>query len=442
MNEVKAKGLGRKVVMASWLAIFILFGYRATFSVLLAPMQADMGWSVSQLSLGYSLMMSVYAVTAFFSGMIIDKYGTKPAYAIGSVAAALGFFVTSFAQEYWQFLVPYALFAGIGTGMLWVSSTISVRKWYVGKAYATMWGLAFMGAPVAQVVLSLGLKQVLATMDWRQAMQILAVVAFVALAIATIVAKKNPENYGIEPFGLVKGTANTPAKPEYVWTIKEAFGKLAIWCAIGAFLTAMIGEFLIWTQVVNYLVNDVNLTQSEAINVYVSIGIVGIFSMPLMGIVADKVVGKVDVEARGRKIMLIFAPLVGVVACGLLLMAPKSMILAYVACVLFAIYWAIEPGGVAGYAGSIYGRVSLGKIWGTSTLIVMGIGPFTGSFMGGFLFDISGAYTNSILFAMGAFAVSAVIAVIMPLSAVPDSESVSISKASLANIVVDSTEKE
>ena len=59
-------------------------------------------------------------------------------------------------------------------------------------------------------------------------------------------------------------------------------------------------------------------------------------------------------------------------------------------CVLFAVYWAIEPGGVVGYAGAIYGRVSLGKLWGLATLIVMGIGPALGSFMGGYLADTTG----------------------------------------------------
>lgn len=100
MEDRRASKLGHMVVLASWLAVFCLFGYRSTFSVLLGPMTKDLGWSVSKVSLGYSIMMMVYAVTAFFSGMIIDKWGTKPAYAIGSVCAALGFYVTSFAQTY------------------------------------------------------------------------------------------------------------------------------------------------------------------------------------------------------------------------------------------------------------------------------------------------------------------------------------------------------
>lgn len=419
MDERGAKRLGRLVVASSFLAVFCLFGYRATFSVLLGPMRDSMGWSGSQLSLGYSLMMSVYAVTAFFSGMIIDKWGTKPAYAIGAVCCALGFYVSSNAQTYLQYLIPYAAFAGIGTGMLWVSSTISVRKWYVGRSYASMWGIAFAGAPVAQVILSLGVKQVLGTMDWRQAMQGLAVVVFIALVIAAVIAKKTPEAYGIQPFGLTQGSGNSPVKEEYAWSVKEAFSKFAIWGAIIAFLTSMLAEFLVWTQVVSYWTNDVKLSLSTATNLYVVIGIAGIFTMPLMGKFADRVVAKVQNEPKGRKFMLMFAPITGLLACGCLLLSKTTIAFGVIACILFAVYWAIEPGGVAGYAGSIYGRKSLGKIWGLATLIVMGIGPAVGVFMGAYLRDLSGTYVNSILFAAGAFVVSTIAAYMLPLSADP-----------------------
>jgi MFS transporter, OFA family, oxalate/formate antiporter len=417
MKDKNANHLGHMVVLASWLAIFCLFGFRSSFSVLQVPMSKGLGWQASQLTLGYSLMMTVYAITAYFSGMIIDKWGTKPAYAIGSVCAALGFFVTSYAQSYLSYLIPYAIFAGVGTGMLWVSSTVSVRKWYVGKSYATMWGIAFMGAPVAQVILSLSIKEALKYTDWRVAMRGLAVVVFVVLIIAALVAKKNPQHYNLEPFGMDSSKAKGPKVEEKVWTLKEAFSIFPIWGAILAFLGSMLGEFLIWTQVVKFWTTDVKMSLSAATNLYVIIGIAGIATMPLMGRVADKIVGKYNNnESKGRKVMLIFAPVVGLVACGLLLMSKISIIFGIIACILFATYWAVEPGGVAGYAASIYGNRTLGRIWGTATLIVMGIGPAVGSFTGAYLFDKSGSYLYSIIFAACAFIFSALIAVILPLS--------------------------
>ncbi|MDY0286833.1 MAG: MFS transporter, partial [Bacteroidales bacterium] len=76
---------------------------------------------------------------------------------------------------------------------------------------------------------------------------------------------------------------------------------------------------------------------------------------------------------------------------------------------------AIVPGGVVGYTGAIYGRKTLGKIWGLATLIVMGIGPFLGSFIGGYLKDVTGSYTYSIYYAIGSFAVSILLAISLPL---------------------------
>lgn len=422
MEEKNAKMMSYSVIAAAWLAVFCLFGYRATFAVLSGPMAQTMNWTGAEVSLGYSLMMSIYAITAFFSGMILDKWGTKPVYAIAAVFAMLGFYLTARVDSLIAYYAAYSIFAGIGTGMLWVSSTVSVRKWFVGKYYAKMWGIAFAGAPMAQVVLSLGVKPMLVQNSamWRDAMTYLAWISLIALFAASALAKKNPEQYGLQPFGLAPVAAGAAPKAEHVWNIREAFATVPIWAAIIAFLTSMVAEFLIWTQVVRYWTKDLSMSLDTATNLYVAIGIAGIFTMPLLGIVSDKLVGILNNEVKARKTMLIFAPVVGVLACVILLMMDaKSTVLGVVVCVLFAVYWAIEPGGVVGYTGSVYGRISLGKIWGLATLIVMGIGPAVGSFMGGYLADSTGNFTASIKFAMASFVVSAVVAWLMPLAVTP-----------------------
>lgn len=409
---------GWSVVAASWLAMFCLFGYRATFSILKVPMSADMGWSQAQVTLGYSFMMMFYAIAAFGCGMILDKWGTKPVYFIGAILGASGFYVTSLTHSLYAYYASYGILAGVATGMLWVSSTISIRKWYVGKNYAKMFGIAFMGAPMSQVIMSLFVKQALAGAEgdaWRAAMQVLGVLTLACLLVAALLAKGNPEDYDLEAFGEMPQAAG---KPEKIWSIKEAFSTYPIWGVIFMFLTSMLAEFLVWTQVISYWTSDLGLTLGKATNMYIIIGIVGIFSMPLMGIVADKVVAKSSCEAQGRKKMLIFGPITGAIACALLLLqTPSAMFLGLISCVIFAIYWAVVPGGVVGYSGAVYGRATLGKIWGLATLIVMGIGPFIGPLIGGYLKDSTGSYTYSIMFALGSFLVSMLLAASLPMAA-------------------------
>ncbi len=422
MENSKAKGYGWSVVAASWLAVFCLFGYRATFAILKGPMSADLGWTQAEVTLGYSLMMVFYAITAFFAGMILDKWGTKPVYAIAAILGALGFWLTSMVHSHLAYLFTFGFLAGIATGMLWVTSTVSVRKWYVGKSYATMWGIAFAGAPMAQFILAYVTKGALedgGPDSWRSAMILLSVIMFVALVLAVVLSKRSPEFYQMEAFGELPAGKGKKAGADYNWTNREAYSTYAIWAAILTFLTAMMGEFLIWTQVVSYWTSDLGWTRDDAVNIYAIIGLIGIFSMPIMGIIADKIVQKVGHEAKGRKIMLIIGPLTGIIACMFLLASGASVTWAYFACVIFAVYWAIVPGGVVGYTGAIYGRKTLGKIWGLATLIVMGIGPFLGSFIGGWLKDLSGTYTYSIYYALGSFGLSIILAVTLPLAAKP-----------------------
>lgn len=415
MNEKLAKRKANMVVMASWLALFCLFGFRATFAVLKVPMGNEMHWSSANISFGYSLMMTVYAITAFLSGIIIDRWGTKPAYLLAAIFGAAGFWVTSGVHTLPYYYAAYGILGGIGTGMLWVSSTVSVRKWYIGKDYATMWGLAFMGGPMAQIILSLICMSVIPIYGWRFAWQMLGGIMLAAMLLATILTKKNPEDYGVQPFGAMPGAI----EDEYIWGVREAFSDYAIWAVIITFLGSLIAEFLIWSQAVSYFVQDLGMSLGKAVNLYSTIGIVGIFSMPVMGIVADKIVKRVDHEAKGRKISLIIGPLVGVVACAMLLQTGKSIAFGVLSFFLFAVYWAIIPGGVVGYTGAIYGRKTLGKIWGLATLICMGVGPAIGSFLGGYFRDLTGSYSSSILFALGSFVVSALAASSLPLVATP-----------------------
>ncbi|OHD76044.1 MAG: MFS transporter [Spirochaetes bacterium RIFOXYC1_FULL_54_7] len=431
-------------------------------------MGISLGWSSASVTLGYSVMMLVYALTAYLSGLILDRFGTRPVYGIAAILGGLGFGLTSRVDTHLAYLVSFGLLGGVATGMLWVSSTVSVRKWYVGKTYAGMWGLAFSGAPMAQFLLAQllrprlgaaqakldtavaslldasggasdgaavsaalfntavrtdpGVAPALASLDaaWRSQMLVLGLIVGATLAVAMVFARRSPDYYGIEPFGTVSpaavsGRTTGSARPdsEHEWSIREAFSRYAIWGAIVVFLSSMMAEFLVWTQVVSFWTGDMGYSLAEAASVYALIGLVGIFGMPLMGRLADWLVQQVGNEPLGRKLMLVAGPVGGALAC-VLLLGSANRFMAYAACVVFALYWAVVPGGVVGYVGALYGRRALGRIWGLATLIVMGTGPFLGTFIGSSLRDSTGSYRYSMLFALGSFILSAVLATTLP----------------------------
>jgi MFS family permease len=414
LSNGKAKRTAAMAVMASWLAVFCLFGFRATFAVLKIPIAQDMHWSASQVSAGYSVLMSVYAVTAFLSGFVIDRFGTRPCYFLAAVFCPLGFWVTSGVHNFHAYLVSYGILGGIGTGMLWITSTVSVRKWFVGKDYAKVWGVAFIGAPMAQVLLGLATRAVIPIYGWRGAARMLGGIVLVAMLLATLLGRKSPEDYGVAPFGEDTKEPHRSTRVETLWTAGDAFSTYAIWAVILVFIGCLVAEYLVWSQMVSYFVDDLGMSLSKSVYLYSVIGLAGIVAMPGTGIVGDRIVRWTSHEARGRKITLVIGPLIGIIACLLLIATRYSLIFGVLACALLATYWAMIPGGIVGYLGAVFGRLSLGRILGMATLVCMGVGPAAGAFLGGYLRDLTGSYRASILFAVGSFAFSALAAASLP----------------------------
>lgn len=410
----KEKNYGLMVVVASFLAYFVFFGYRSAFSVLLTPMTTDMGWDTASVTAGYSIMMLIYAVISYFAGVIFSKRGPKFCFGVATIAGFLGYFLTSFAQTYWTYLLPYAIFAGTATGMLFVPATSTVRSWFIGNAYGKAFGFAAAGACVAQVILTLGLKAVLLTMDWRVGMKMLAAVALVLLAVATVLTKGAPQKYDMQPKGeLVGGSKAAAASAQYPWSVKQAFRTYAVWGPILAFFCSCFSEFLIWSQLVSYWVKDVGLSMSTSTNLYAFIGLLGCVFAPLLGTISDKYAGSLGDETMARRRLMFVAAAAGVIGMVCLLLGVGSLALLIMACLFFAIYWQGMPGQVTGYMGSIFGR-SFPRIWGLATLIIMGIGPACGSFLGAKLYDVFGSYKVSFMIAAGMFVLSAVFALTLP----------------------------
>ena len=366
MNEKSnSKNYGLMVIAAAFLVYFVFFGYRSAFSVLLTPMTTDMGWDTASVTAGYSIMMLIYAVVSYFSGLIFSKFGPKFCFGIATVAGFLGYFVTSYANSYMMYLLPYSIFAGTATGMLFVPAVSTIRSWFIGNAYGKAFGFAAAGACIAQVILTLGLKAVLLTMDWRVAMKLLGAVALVLLLIATLITKQAPQSYGMEPKGeMIGGKKSASETAGYAWSVKEAFSTYFVWGSILSFFCSCFSEFLIWSQLVRYWQTDVGLSMGTSTNLYAFVGLLGCVFAPLLGTFSDKYAGRVGDETKARRILMFFAAASGVLGMICLLAGKTSIFITIVACIFLAAYWQGMPGQVTGYMGSIFGR-SFPKSLGT-----------------------------------------------------------------------------
>ncbi len=215
-------------------------------------MSAEMGWSQTEVSLGYSIMMAIYAVVAYVSGFIVDKWGTRPLYVVGAVLGMLGFWGMAQTHSLYGYYAVFCILAGVSTTGLWTGSIVSSCKWFVGESYARMWGIAFSGGSIAQIVLSLFVKHYLASgaVDaWCGAMELLGFLTLALLAPAAVLVKQASETYGMKPSGHVPDAGKDAREPA---TRSGAYSSYAFWAVVAVFAFCTLGEFQIWSQLVSY----------------------------------------------------------------------------------------------------------------------------------------------------------------------------------------------
>ena len=100
------------------------------FSVFLAPMEADLGWSRAELTGGFSLALLVMGAMAFPVGMWIDRHGARLLMTVGSIAATLLVIAWSQVTSLTAF---YLIWTGIGVcaaTVLYEPAFAVIAQWF------------------------------------------------------------------------------------------------------------------------------------------------------------------------------------------------------------------------------------------------------------------------------------------------------------------------
>ena len=76
-SAVSLRHRGRLVVLAATLAMAMGFGGLGLVSVFMTPMEADLGWTRSNTSLGYAIAATGMAVGGLFWGRVADRVDVR-----------------------------------------------------------------------------------------------------------------------------------------------------------------------------------------------------------------------------------------------------------------------------------------------------------------------------------------------------------------------------
>src|SRR5262245_55515403 len=167
------------------------------YSVLVVPMQAELGWSRAAVTGAFSVALATSALAAVPVGRWIDRHGARALMTAGSVLSVLLILAWSRVVGLAAF---YALFVGVGVAqamVLYEPSFAVVAAWFRRDRGRALTLLTTMAAFASTIFLPLTAVLV-EWQGWRGALVSLAAVpAVVTLPLHALVLRRRPEGLGL-----------------------------------------------------------------------------------------------------------------------------------------------------------------------------------------------------------------------------------------------------
>ena len=155
----------------------------AAISIFMTGLQADFGWSRTQISLGSTILFAVLIVTSPIIGWLSDKVAEARIVAVSLVAMAGAFLLLSqIGGNIGMFWIGFGLMALVGSGAATVPfARIIVSNFDRNRGLAL--GLAMIGTGVSAVILPIVLVPYVAINGWRSGFVVLAITMLLAVPL-------------------------------------------------------------------------------------------------------------------------------------------------------------------------------------------------------------------------------------------------------------------
>lgn len=174
-------------------ALLLFLGLIYAYSVLLAPLKVEFGWSVAQMTLVFALSICSFTLGSLAVGPLVRAKKNAVALLAGAAMLAVGFLGTAFASGGAALYMAYAAYgvaASFGIG--WVYNVVipTVTSWFPDKCGFAQ-GVCLMGFGAGGFVLGPVATQLYSVLPWRGTLVGFAVV-FAALVAGGAAVLKAP----------------------------------------------------------------------------------------------------------------------------------------------------------------------------------------------------------------------------------------------------------
>lgn len=383
-----------------FLGVFGALGFgRFGYSAILPSMKTGLHMSSAAAGSLASWNLGGYVVMALVGGLLTSRFGARRIVAIGSFVAAAGMLVTGTAPVGHAVLQASAgrLLTGLGGGMCLVPSVALMAAWFDIRMRGFASGIVTSGPSLALVICGPvvpRLMDAVGTDGWRWAWFFFAGMCLLVGILVSVFQRDRP--YG--EYLALKAKPKSERKRQKV-DLKVIIRSGYAWHLAAVYMLFGFAYITYFIFFQTRLINDVGWSSDKAGIMYLILGVASLACGVIWGMVSDRI-------GRGRAIALML--IIQAAASALFVLWPSTLGVV-VSAVLFGLCALAVPGIVGAGCGDHFGPVLASSSLGFVT-VFFGIGQAAGPYVGGWMADVFGGYTNSYLLSAGVFVVGTVLA--------------------------------
>ena len=380
--------------------IQIALGAVYAWSVFRTPLAKQFGWSISEVTLTFTISIFVLGFASFFGGLWLNRKGPRVVALTGGGLYGAGVFLASFSDhKLWWLYLTYGVIGGIGLGFSYIVPVAVLVKWFpdrrgliTGIAVGGFGAGALVTAPVATRLI--------------QRVGVLPTFAYLGIAflIVTVVAgffMKNPPA-GWRPQGWRPNASMASQRAVHDYTLGEALGTWqwwALWMIL--FLNTCAGISIISQEAPMF-------QEVAAVSAVAAAGMVGIVSI---GNAFGRVFWAWVSDSLTRRATFVVMFLLQVLLFWIFPSISSVALLTVVAFIVLVCYGG-GFGTMPAFAADYFGAKNVGPIYGLM-LTAWGFASAFGPLLIAHMRQASGSYRSALHVIAGVMLVSIVLPIIV-----------------------------
>jgi OFA family oxalate/formate antiporter-like MFS transporter len=185
----------RWVIAAAGVVMQIALGAVYAWSVFRIPLTKAFGWTISEVTLTFTIAIFVLGLAAFGGGLWMRRAGPRTVALTAGVLYGLGVFLASFAGgRLWWLYCSYGVIAGVGLGLGYIVPVATLVKWFPDRR-GLITGLAVAGFGAGALITAPIATRLIANVGVLQTFAILGAAYFVAVTGGALFMRNPPEGY-------------------------------------------------------------------------------------------------------------------------------------------------------------------------------------------------------------------------------------------------------